>query len=88
MKLPVSGVAATKYGLLRGQVQSLAPFPMNADGAQVGPTLVVISLERADTVTGYAWTSLEGPDRQIESQTPVVAEIDTDDISPVSLLGK
>ena len=61
---------------------------MNADGAQVGPTLVVISLERADTVTGYAWTSLEGPDRQIESQTPVVAEIDTDDISPVSLLGK
>ena len=88
VKLTVSGVAATKYGLLRGQVQSLAPFPMNADGAQVGPTLVVISLERADTVTGYAWTSLEGPDRQIESQTPVVAEIDTDDISPVSRLGK
>jgi len=87
VKLTVSGVTATKYGLLKGRIDSLAPFPMSTDGAQVGPTLVTIRLERADTTTGYAWTSLEGPDHPIESQTPVTAEIDTGDASPLELLG-
>lgn len=87
VKLTVSGVTATKYGLLRGRIDSLAPFPTSTGGAQVGPTLVTISLERADTTTGYAWTSPNGPDHPIESQTPVTAEIDTGDASPLELLG-
>ncbi len=88
VKLTVSGVVATKYGLLHGRVKSLAPFPSGSDGVQVGPTKVFISLVRADTVTGYAWTSLEGPGRRIESQTPVVADIDVGTVAPLALLGE
>ena len=87
VKLTVSGVAATKYGLLRGRVESLAPFPEATADMQVGSTRVVISLERADTATGYAWTSHDGPDRRIDSQIPVIADIDIGAVSPLALLG-
>ena len=87
VKLSVSGVVATKYGLLQGKVKSVAPFPTGTDGIQVGPTLVVISLYSAETPTGYKWTSLGGPERKLESQTPVVAEIDIGTVAPLALLG-
>ena len=87
VKLTVSGIPSVQYGVLRGRVESLAPFPAATDGTQVGPTQVVIRLERADTVSGYAWTSHNGPDRRIESQTPVVADISIGEVPPLALLG-
>ncbi|RRD50705.1 HlyD family efflux transporter periplasmic adaptor subunit [Arachnia propionica] len=87
VKLTVSGIVAAKYGLLRGRIKSVAPFPTGTDGVQVGPTMVVVSLEPADTPTGYEWTSLVGPEQQLESQTPVIAEIDVGTVAPLALLG-
>ncbi|MDO5082860.1 MAG: HlyD family efflux transporter periplasmic adaptor subunit [Arachnia propionica] len=87
VKLSVSGVTSSKFGLLQGRVESVAPFPSGTDGTEVGPTVVIISLYDADTPTGYKWTSLSGPEHKLESQTPVVAEIDVGAVAPLALLG-
>jgi multidrug efflux pump subunit AcrA (membrane-fusion protein) len=53
----------------------------------VGPRQVIVSLEAdPQTMSGYAWTSDAGPPTLLESRTPVSAQIEVGNRSPLSML--
>ncbi|MDO5683071.1 MAG: HlyD family efflux transporter periplasmic adaptor subunit [Propionibacteriaceae bacterium] len=81
----VAGADPRRFGLLKGEVAAKAAFPQTGEEMRVGPTVVTVALTKADTPTGYAWTSETGPDQGLESQTPVTAEIVTGYGSPLAL---
>lgn len=87
--MTVPGVSSRQFGLLRGTVTSVAPFPV-ADTSRsqgVPPTIVVVSLKSDPrTRSGYEWTSASGPPLRLSSQTPVSAQIHIGDVAPVSML--
>lgn len=87
--MTVPGVSSRQFGLLRGTVTAVAPFPLpSASGSQqVSPTMVTVTLvPDANTQSGYAWTSADGPPIRLRSQTPVDAEINLGDVTPLSML--
>lgn len=59
----------------------------SGDAALIGPHLVVVQLQPdADTVSGYEWTSQDGPPVTLNSRTPVEGEIELGSTSPISIL--
>ncbi|MFS8104736.1 HlyD family efflux transporter periplasmic adaptor subunit [Lentzea alba] len=84
--LSLHAAPAQQYGVLRGQVQSIDRFPSNREqiseflgDSQLGaaysqggqPFKVVVRLMRADTISGFAWSTRQGPSFQIDSRTSV-----------------
>ena len=100
--ISVSSDPAPVFGLLRGQVVSVSPYPLTQGALDTllggdlaarnfasvsDPQLVVIDLVRdPKTATGYAWTSASGPPGGLRSQVAVTASINLGSERPVNLV--
>ncbi|VTR99737.1 NHLP bacteriocin system secretion protein [Tuwongella immobilis] len=91
-------VQRERYGSIRGRVTRVAPFPVTQQAAIVGignPELlqglqhpggmieVEITLNRADSPSGYEWTS-QGPDESFSAGTTARVRIAVEERSPLS----
>lgn len=89
----VNGVAADRYGRIRGRVASIGPVPVSrarlrqltgdaalaAAVSQQGPVYeVVVELERADTPSGLRWTQGRGPASPIPAGALGIAAVTVD----------
>jgi multidrug resistance efflux pump len=100
--LAVSSAPAAAFGLLRGTVESVSPYPMSTDAlvnllgdpsavatyaGGGAPRLVVVSLQPDPaTVSGYGWTTPSGPPAALQSQVPVIGTVSFGDASPASFV--
>jgi multidrug efflux pump subunit AcrA (membrane-fusion protein) len=100
--LAVDGVPQSQFGLLKGTVASIGQFPIDPAMAVVmvgsqstadeltreQPTVpVTIELETdAETKSGLAWTSQDGPPFEVPSQHMVDASFHLGDRSPFSVV--
>jgi multidrug efflux pump subunit AcrA (membrane-fusion protein) len=100
--ITVSSEPAAVFGLLRGRVASVSPYPLTqqaldtllggelaaqAYSSVTDPQLVVIDMVRDPrTASGYAWTSAAGPPGKLRSQVAVTAAISLGSERPVSLI--
>ena len=100
--LSVGSAPATAFGLLRGRVISVSPFPLtepevdalfggviSADtlASYGGKILVTVGLRRdSSTLSGYAWTTVAGPPHSLQVLTPATGTITLGALSPVTLL--
>ncbi|WP_037605769.1 HlyD family efflux transporter periplasmic adaptor subunit [Streptacidiphilus rugosus] len=99
--LSVSTAPAGAFGLLRGTIESVSPYPLTreavsglvggdlAAGAYAGsspPRLVVVDLlPDPHTPTGFAWTSASGPPGRLTTQVSVTATIDLGHQTPFDM---
>jgi multidrug efflux pump subunit AcrA (membrane-fusion protein) len=98
VRLTVSTAPSRAFGLLHGRVASISGFPVTAAGlsgevfdpnlvqqllAQGPVSLVLIDLLPADTPSGFAWTSPQGPPYPLAFQAGVHAQIDLGSIRPI-----
>jgi len=101
VRLSFANASPQEYGYLVGTVGSVGAVPLdlatltekvaNANLAQTlsaagDPVEVTIRLDASDTPSGYAWTSAQGPDFELASGTPTVAEITVDEKRPLSIV--
>jgi hypothetical protein len=100
--ISVSTAPAAAFGLLRGQVVSVSPYPLTKEalgillGGQLAasqfasvsnPELVVINMVRdPKTASGFAWTSAAGSPGPLRSQVPVTAAITIGSERPINLV--
>ncbi len=100
--ISVSTAPAATFGLLRGQVVSVSPYPLTREalgtllGGQLAasqfasvssPELVVINMVRdPKTASGFAWTSAAGSPGPLRSQVPVTAAITIGSERPINLV--
>jgi multidrug efflux pump subunit AcrA (membrane-fusion protein) len=100
--LAVSSAPSAAFGLMLGQVASVGQYPLtrqalgNLLGGDVAagnfasvpdPELVVVNLTRdPKTVSGYAWTSVNGPPSPLTSQVSVTATITVSNEHPINLV--
>lgn len=98
--MSVDVVPASEFGMLRGVVQSVSPYPITDRGlsflvldrptagrllAGGAMSLVTIALvPDGSTASGYAWTSVSGPPFGLHFQDQVSATVALPDRSPVS----
>jgi multidrug efflux pump subunit AcrA (membrane-fusion protein) len=102
VQLAVSSAPPQVFGLLRGRVTSITPYPLTADAlagllgdplavrtfAPLGaPRLVVVDLTPDPTTsTAYAWTTRHGPPFRLQSQTRLTGAISLGDRRPVDFV--
>lgn len=100
--LSVSTAPSGAFGLLRGTVASVSPYPLTEEAVSglVGgdlaaknylgtapPRLVVVDLVAdSSTRSGFAWTSATGPPGPLSTQVSVVATIALGHQTPFNLL--
>ena len=100
--LTVEGVPQTRFGLLKGSVQSVGQFPIDpsmavgivgsqnvADELTQGRRTVPVTIELgtdAGTRSGFAWTSDDGPPFPITPQHEVSASFDLGDRTPFDVI--
>ncbi|TQS15584.1 HlyD family efflux transporter periplasmic adaptor subunit [Microbispora sp. SCL1-1] len=100
--LAVSDAPPGVFGLLRGRVTSISPYPLMAEGvaALVGgdlaargyltaepPRLVVVDLlPDPRTISGYSWTTETGPPMELRSQVTVTGTVTLGSQTPFNLL--
>lgn len=100
--LSVSSAPAGQYGLLRGRVSSVSPYPLTSgqlDGLVGGPLaarkyfkagpplLVLVHLTRdSSTKSGYAWSTKSGPPFRPQTQDAVTGTIEVHSQTPFNLL--
>jgi multidrug resistance efflux pump len=92
---------AQSYGAFKGRVAEIDPVPVareeleallsdddavDAVLANGRPVLVRIELERAQTPSGLAWHTGEGPPFRLQAGTPVSIEISQGDERPIDTL--
>ncbi len=82
---PLAG--AQLAAISNSQAGAAAAGEGSDDEDLIGPHLVVVQLEQApQNPSGYEWTSRYGPPIQLNSRTPVEAEVELGSISPISML--
>lgn len=102
VQIAPSTVRQEEVGLMLGKVRSVADFPSSIEGMQrvlrnpqlvqqlaagAAPIAVQASLTpSATTVSGYKWTSPDGPDTRIESGTLCTAAITVSKQRPIALV--
>ncbi|MDI2130081.1 HlyD family efflux transporter periplasmic adaptor subunit [Yinghuangia seranimata] len=100
--LSVSTAPPAAFGLLRGKVTSVSPYPLTPEAlaglvggeaaAQAfshgaAPRLVVVDLvANAATASGYEWSTTAGPPMRLNTQVTVSASIDVGSQTPFSLI--
>jgi hypothetical protein len=99
--LSVSSAPSSAFGLLRGQVASISPFPLTRTETEAvfgGPVpagidtgdqlrLVVVKLHAdPSTASGYSWTTAAGPPSTLTSRVPVTGTITLGARAPITLL--
>jgi multidrug efflux pump subunit AcrA (membrane-fusion protein) len=100
--LSVASAPSAAFGLLRGRVASISPYPLTA-GALAGlvggdlaardylgaspPRLVIVDLlADAGTVSGFSWSTAKGPPMRLTTQVSVKATIDVGTQTPFNLV--
>jgi HlyD family secretion protein len=100
-----STTPSSQYGTMKGTVTEVSSLTVSAEQLGVslgrnspligalldrGPALeVVVTLERADTPSGFAWTASNGPNFPITSGTLVDGSVVIDEGSPFQqILGR
>ncbi|MFG2720772.1 HlyD family efflux transporter periplasmic adaptor subunit [Streptomyces sp. NPDC048416] len=100
--LSVSTAPASSFGLLRGRITSVSPYPLTSGeltglvggdlaaktyASASAPRLVIVDLVR-DTATrsGYAWSTTNGPPNALGTQVSVQATINLGSQTPFSLI--
>lgn len=97
-----STVKQEEHGLMLGKVKSVADFPSSSEGMQrilknpqlvqqlaagAAPIAVQADLTpSSDTLSGYRWTSPDGPPTRIETGTLCTAHITLENRRPISLV--
>jgi hypothetical protein len=96
--LSVDSAPSSKFGVLRGTVQSIDQFPETEEqianflgdqelakrfSGNGQPIGVLIKLKTAPTSSGFAWSNHSGPRFPIDSRTPVSAAIHVQPIKPI-----
>jgi hypothetical protein len=100
--LAVASAPSPVFGLLRGQVLSVSQLPLTAavDNSLLGGVipastltsgggkrLVTVKLRRdGGTVSGYSWTTAEGPPEPLPPLVPATGTITLGAQAPISLL--
>ncbi|MEU3369414.1 HlyD family efflux transporter periplasmic adaptor subunit [Streptomyces sp. NPDC006711] len=100
--LSVSSAPAGVFGLLRGRITSVSPYPLTSGeltglvggdlaarsyAATSAPRLVVVDLVRSSaTRSGYAWSTTDGPPHALDTQVSVQATINLGSQTPFSLI--
>jgi hypothetical protein len=100
--ISVSTAPAAAFGLLRGRVVSVSPYPLTQEaldtllGGQLAvrqfasvsdPELVLIDMVKdPTTASGFAWTSAAGPPGPLRSQVPITAAITLSSERPINLV--
>ena len=99
--LEPSTVRREEFGMMVGSVGDISPYPSTPGGmfevlqnqrlvesfsGSGSPYQAVIKLPRADTPSGYTWTSGEGPKIDLTSGTPVKTYITVQSDPPIILL--
>ncbi|MFC4056738.1 HlyD family efflux transporter periplasmic adaptor subunit [Planomonospora corallina] len=100
--LSVSTAPAAAFGLLRGRVTSVGRYPLTEEalaglvGGQLAarryatvqaPLMVIVDLiPDADSRSGYAWSTAQGPPVQLDSQVTVSASIHLREQTPFDLV--
>lgn len=100
--LSVASDPSAVFGLLRGRVTSVSPYPLSQQALDTllggnlaarnyvsvtNPQLVVIDLTKdPQTASGYAWTSVAGPPGALRSQVAVTAAINLGSVRPIELV--
>ncbi|MFZ2403791.1 MAG: hypothetical protein WAW41_01550, partial [Methylobacter sp.] len=102
VRIEPATVKKEEYGTLVGVVREISEFPVTSQGmvsvlqnaalassfAKEGPPYAVyVDLVRdANTVSGYRWTSMDGPPLNLATGTTLNAEIMVLEQRPISLL--
>lgn len=101
VQISPSTVRKEEYGMMLGKVISVGEFPVTYQGMlrvlgsdeliralPVGGASIEVVVEplKADTESGYAWTSPKGPPTTLQSGTFVAASIITEERHPVELI--
>jgi multidrug efflux pump subunit AcrA (membrane-fusion protein) len=94
-------VSQQEYGVLRGTVKSVSDFPVTVQGmlqvlgsdelvrelsSQSAPIEIRVELVKADTTSGYQWSSPRGPETTIQGGTFCTATIILGQRRPISLV--
>jgi biotin carboxyl carrier protein len=97
--LTVQSAPSAQYGVLRGVVQSISQFPEteqqiadflgdpqlgNRFSAEGQPLQVIVRLIPGQTVSGFQWSSRQGPPFPIDSRTLVGAAFQLPSVRPLS----
>ena len=95
-------VKPEEYGVMYGVVKSVSEFPSTTQGMMqslkndqlvsqlsirgASFEVVVGPIEDSDTLSGYKWSSPDGPPFHIESNTPCAVKITVNRKKPISLV--
>ena len=102
VNITLTSAEKEKYGLLKGKIKTISDFPVSSSALKSllttdtlvnsvtasGPTaLVTVELVKdKETISGYKWTTKEGPPFKIDSGTLVFGEIVLKDQKPIELI--
>jgi multidrug efflux pump subunit AcrA (membrane-fusion protein) len=101
VQISVTTVPSEEYGLLRGTVSRVGTHPVTRAGvfallnneeitnivvSGVPVFQIEVTLTEADTATGYAWTTADGPPEELAAGTLVNSTVITAVQPPISLL--
>lgn len=102
VNMAVASAPTAAFGLLRGTVETVVPTPLTSDdalrllgndllveelvaGRPVNPIIVAVERD-ADTASGYAWTTGDGPPFPVFPQTLITATVRTGNERPIDLV--
>ena len=96
VQVTVAGIKREENGFLRGVVTWVSPTPVSArdvaevtkdtKGESAAYEVRIAPTQDQDTISGYAWSTGDGPPQQLSGGIPVQVAIEIGDRTPISLL--